>query len=341
MTERPRTSPLPSGRLPALGPPHRGRGALARGTAARPSPSPAHTAHAGREPSRGPRRVQPPGRPVVSADRAAPCLHLLRERKSARSPEPVSPGDGGVHARCVPLSEPEQEHLQPRSGPRAPTPQGSTRAAKCSWLCPCPRHAWAPSARPADPGAAGGTEQQCHPVPPSDCPPDRGCCPPGSASAALSGPEPPVSTAAGRGQFPDRVVQCGAAARRGPVGAARGPAAGWESAREPRSPPCPPPSTGCARPAKNLAVTGRWTLRAALGEDAGSDTRSHDRTHSDQTRWHHRLPAGHGDSKCVCDGQTTSLPKKSKENGSLPPKKSLKTSSGFRNVKPNSKGPSK
>lgn len=33
--------------------------------------------------------------------------------------------------------------------------------------------------------------------------------------------------------------------------------------------------------------------------------------------------------------------KKSKENGSLPPKKSLKTSSGFRNVKPNSKGPSK
>lgn len=145
----------------------------------------------------------------------------------------------------------------------------------------------------------------------------------------------------GRGQFPDKVVQCGAAARRGPVGAARGPAAGRESAREPRSPPCPPPSTGCARPAKNLAVTGRWTLRAALGEDAGSDTRSHDRTHSDQTRQHHRLPAGHGDSKCVCDGQTTSLPKKSKENGSLPPKKSLKTSSGFRNVKPNSKGPSK
>lgn len=30
--------------------------------------------------------------------------------------------------------------------------------------------------------------------------------------------------------------------------------------------------------------------------------------------------------------------KKSNENGSLPPKKSLKTSSGFRNVKPNSKG---
>lgn len=200
VTERPRTSPLPSGRLPALGPPHRGRGALARGTAARPSPSPAHTAHAGREPSRGPRRAQPPGRPVVSADGAAPCLHLLRGRKSARSPEPVSPGDGGVHAGCVPLSEPEQEHLQPRSGPRAPkppgTPHGSTRAAKCSRLCPCPRHAWAPSARPADPGAAGGAEQQCHPVPPSDCPPDRGCCPPGSASAALSGPEPPVSTAA-------------------------------------------------------------------------------------------------------------------------------------------------
>ena len=35
------------------------------------------------------------------------------------------------------------------------------------------------------------------------------------------------------------------------------------------------------------------------------------------------------------------LPKKSNENGSLPPKNSLKTSSGFRNVKPNSNGPSK
>uniref|UniRef100_A0A8D2CYF9 Uncharacterized protein n=1 Tax=Sciurus vulgaris TaxID=55149 RepID=A0A8D2CYF9_SCIVU len=33
--------------------------------------------------------------------------------------------------------------------------------------------------------------------------------------------------------------------------------------------------------------------------------------------------------------------KKSNENGSLPPKNSLKTSSGFRNVKPNSKGLSK
>uniref|UniRef100_A0A8D2D7R0 Uncharacterized protein n=1 Tax=Sciurus vulgaris TaxID=55149 RepID=A0A8D2D7R0_SCIVU len=33
--------------------------------------------------------------------------------------------------------------------------------------------------------------------------------------------------------------------------------------------------------------------------------------------------------------------KKSNETGSLPPKNSLKTSSGFRNVKPNSKGLSK
>uniref|UniRef100_A0A8C0MDE0 Uncharacterized protein n=1 Tax=Canis lupus familiaris TaxID=9615 RepID=A0A8C0MDE0_CANLF len=33
--------------------------------------------------------------------------------------------------------------------------------------------------------------------------------------------------------------------------------------------------------------------------------------------------------------------KKSKENGSLPPKNSLKTSSGLRNVKPNSNGVSK
>lgn len=250
-----------------------------------------------------------------------------------------------MHARCVPLSEPEQEHLQPRSGPRAPTPpgtpQGSTRAASVPG---CARARGTRGRRVPGLRTRGQRVGQNSSV--TRSPPATALQTAGAVRRALRAPRfqdqsRRSAPRRGRGQFPDRVVQCGAAARRGPVGAARGPAAGRESAREPRSPPCPPPSTGCARPAKNLAVTGRWTLRAALGEDAGSDTRSHDRTHSDQTRWHHRLPAGHGDSKCVCDGQTTSLPKKSKENGSLPPKKSLKTSSGFRNVKPNSKGPSK